>query len=191
MQTRPPLFQIEPAPHVVRWGWLLWLLWLVVATALLIDDFKSGVLSVALVLSAPFWVLWAGWPIYRGLGVWRRWQARGSRDRRDGGHFEFDGQPIRIFFDGERILWSADDVFDALAIHADARRAERVRQIVGRDGLTIEPASRLACFSERGLNAWLDRRTEPGAHKFRLWVDKQVIQPYRRRRELESGSEEE
>jgi hypothetical protein len=190
VQSRPPLFQIEPNPRIVRWGWLLWLLWLVVATALLIDDFKSGVLSLALVLSAPFWALWVGWPIYRGLGGWQRWQARARGGRRDGGHYEFDGQPIRTFFDGDRILWSADDVFDALAIHVDARRAERVRQIVGRDGLTAEPASRLLCFSERGLNAWLDRRSEPAAHKFRLWIDKQVIQPYRRRRELERGAKE-
>ena len=189
MTTRSPIFKTEPAPHIVRWGWLLWLLWLVVASALLIDDLKSGTLNLALVLSAPFWALWAGWLIYRGLGQLRRWQARSGVNHFDGSYHEFDGEPIRIFFDGDRIFWGADDVFNALNIAADARRVERVRQITGRDGLAPEPASGLMCFSERGLEAWLDRRSGPDVQKFRLWVERQIVRPYRRRRELEAPVE--
>lgn len=187
--THSPLFNTEPSPRVIRWGWLLWLLWLAVASSLLIDDFKSGTLNLALVLSAPFWALWAGWPIYRGLGWLQRWQTRSGVGGVDGNYYEFDGQPIRIFFDGDRIFWNADDVFQALNIDADARRSDRVRQITGRDGLAPEPSSGLLCFSERGLEAWLDRRTGPEVQKFRLWVDRQVVRPYRRRRELEAPVE--
>lgn len=190
MQTRPPLFQTEPAARIVRWGWLLWLLWLLVASALLIDDLKSGTLNLALVLSAPFWALWTGWLIYRGLALWWRWQARSGTGHLDGSYHEFDGQPIRIFFNGDSIFWGADDVFNALDIDADARRVERVRLITGRDGLAPEAASGLLCFSERGLQAWLDRRTGPEVQKFRLWVERQIVRPYRRRRELETPIEE-
>jgi hypothetical protein len=52
--------------------------------------------------------------------------------------------------------------------------------------LAPDPDTGMLCFSEKGLDAWLERRSDRVAHKFRIWRDKQVIEPYRRRRELEA-----
>jgi hypothetical protein len=73
-----------------------------------------------------------------------------------------------------------------LDIQGHQRNPERVRQIAGRDGLVRPPGSRLLAFSETGLRAWLDRRTDIGAHKFGRWVEHQVLEPRRRRRERDS-----
>ncbi|MGZ8255111.1 MAG: hypothetical protein ACXWVT_09680, partial [Burkholderiaceae bacterium] len=64
---------------------------------------------------------------------------------------------------------------------------ERGRLIAGRDGLAELPGSGLLAFSEAGLRAWLDRRAEPDALKFTRWVQGQVIDPYRRRREFDGA----
>jgi len=74
-------------------------------------------------------------------------------------------------------------VFDALGTEPYARDPERVRHIVGRDGLRQAPDSSLLYFSQKGLAAWLDRRTERTATQFARWVETQVVGPYRRRRE--------
>ena len=59
---------------------------------------------------------------------------------------------------------------------------ERGRIMAGRDGLS-EPAGfgRLA-FSEPGLAAWLERRTDADALRFRRWAQQEVIEPVRRGR---------
>jgi prophage antirepressor-like protein len=87
------------------------------------------------------------------------------------------------------VFFAANDVFDVLGTAAIAREPERVRQVVGRDGLRSVPGFNLLCFSEKGLLAWLDRRTDRQAALFARWVDTQVLRPYRRRRELEAGPE--
>jgi hypothetical protein len=182
--SRPLVINLHPSSTTLRRGWLAWGAWLVVASALLLQDLRGGVLTFALLLSAPFWALWIFWLFYRLLATWRRLQA----DREDwhGHYYEFDGQRIRILFDGDALRYVADDVFDALRIESDARRPERVRQIAGRDGLANEPLRRLLCFSDRGLDAWLERRTDQQASKFRRWLDTQVREPSRRRRERAS-----
>lgn len=178
----------DPDERVVRWGWTLWLLWGVIGGALVLADSKSGTLGFALVLTAPFWASWLLWPLYRGLRVWISWQAEGAWGDWQGNYYEFDGRQIRVLFAGDAIWFVTADVLDALGIRGHQRNLERIRQIAGRDGLAQPPNGRLLAFTEVGLKAWLDRRTDLTAHKFRRWVDKQVIEPYRRRQELETGS---
>jgi hypothetical protein len=184
MARVPSFLATDPDERVVRWGWMLWVLWGVIGGGLLLADRKSGALGFALVLTAPFWGVWLLWPLYRGLRVWASWLAEGAWSDWQGDYFEFDGRQIRILFAGDAVWFVAADVFDALGITGHQRNPERVRQVAGRDGLAVPPSGRLLAFSEVGLRAWLDRRTDLTAHKFRLWVDKQVLEPYRRRREF-------
>ena len=178
------LFAIDPGPTVLRWGWLLWFGWTVIGTGLLSEDLRSGNFVFAAVLAAPFWVLWALWPAYRLWAVGTRRFARSRWRIRQGEHFEFDGHPVRVVFDGDSIWFAADDVFDALRLQGRLRDPERGRLVAGRDGLALLPGSGLLAFSEAGLRAWLDRRTDADALKFTRWVDHQVVEPYRKRREL-------
>jgi hypothetical protein len=179
-----PLFAARPAPGVLRWGWFLWVTWSVIGTGLLSEDLRAGHFAFGAVLVAPFWVLWLLWPAYRGWAVWSGWFGHSRWRAREGAHYEFDGQPIRVVFDDELIWFAAEDVFDALRLQGRQRDPERGRLVAGRDGLCRLPGSGLLAFSETGLGAWLDRRTDADALKFAHWVRHQVIEPYRRRREL-------
>lgn len=183
-----PLLAIDPGASVLRWGWFLWLAWTVIGSGLLSEDLRAGRLAAAAVLAAPFWVVWVLWPVYR---LWAAWVRRFHHSRwalRHGEHYEFDGQPIRVLFDGDAIYLAADDVFDALHLTGRLRDPERGRLIAGRDGLLTLRDSDLLVFSEVGLHAWLERRQDADALKFMRWLETQVIAPYRRRRELESSA---
>jgi hypothetical protein len=180
----PNFLASDPDERVVRYGWQIWILWGVIGGALLLIDRQYVGLSFALVLTAPFWGVWLLWPLYRGFRRLLTWRAEAAWGEWQGRYYEFDGRQIRILFEDDAIWFVAADVFDALGIEGHQRNPERVRQIAGRDGLTRPPGSRLLAFSEIGLKAWLDRRTDIAAHKFGLWVDKQVIEPWRRREQM-------
>lgn len=178
----------DPDERTVRWGWVFWISWLLVGGALLFGDWKSGVIGLGAVLAAPFWALWLLWPLYRGARFALRHLRHAPLAAWDGRYFAFDDRQIRVLFDDEAIWVVAVDVFEVLGTPADARMPERVRQIVGRDGLQSAPDSTLLAFSEKGLAAWLDRRTERRALQFARWFQHEVVAPYRRRREREAPS---
>ncbi len=185
MDRRFSFLSQDPDERVVRWGWVLWFAWLAVGGALLLGDIRGGAPGLGAVLAAPFWGLWALWALYRGARVVLRWLRQSGWQQWSGPYYEFDGRQIRIVFDDDDVWFAAADVFDALETPRAARDPERVRQIVGRDGLRTAPGADLLSFSEKGLTAWLDRRTERTASSFERWVETQVVRPYRRRRELE------
>jgi hypothetical protein len=182
--TSPESSRFEPTPGALRWGWILWFVWLVIGGELLLRDLAAGGAgAISVVLVAPLWLIWLLWLL------WRAWTRIGPapQTRWHGNWFEFDGTPVRVLFEDETILLAADDVFDAFGLKGHARDPERVRAIAGRDSLVPRGAGGLRdtpFFTERGLRAWLERRTDAQAAKFVRWYETQVVAPYRRRREL-------
>ncbi|MFO0208752.1 MAG: hypothetical protein ACK54L_21845, partial [Betaproteobacteria bacterium] len=65
-----------------------------------------------------------------------------------------------------------------------ARDREHLRLMAGRDGVRFAPGTRLACFTERDLRAWLERRSGRRVGQFVHWLDTQVLVPHRRKLEL-------
>ena len=190
MDHRLSFLSQDPDERVLRWGWVFWFSWLAVGGALLLGDIRGGVPGLGAVLAAPFWGLWALWALYRGARLVLRWLRHSGWQEWSGQYYEFDGRQIRIVFDGDDIWFAAADVFEVLETAREARDPERVRQIVGRDGLRPAPGTDLLSFSEKGLAAWFDRRTDRTASLFARWIETQVVQPYRRRRELEATGDE-
>jgi hypothetical protein len=188
VSQRPSLLDHDPDARTVRWGWVFWWSWLLVGGALLHGDVKGGAPGLGVVLAAPFWALWALWPLYRGARFALRHLRHAPLAAWEGRYFAFDDRQVRVSFDADAIFVAADDVFDALATPAAARDPERVRQIVGRDGLQPAPDGPWLAFTEKGLAAWLDRRSERRALLFARWFDSQVVAPYRRRRAREAPS---
>jgi hypothetical protein len=185
MDRRLSFLAQDPDERTIRWGWVFWIAWAAVGGALLLGDYRGGAIGIGAVLAAPFWALWALWAAYRALRAFMRWQGAAAWGVPNGQHYEFDGRRVRVSFDGDNVWFAAGDVFDVLGTPSDARDPGRVRLIVGRDGLTELPSTGVLSFSEKGLAAWLDRRTDRTAGQFTRWVDTQVVAPYRRRRELE------
>ena len=182
-RSTSPLAQ-DPDERIVRWGWTIWIAWGVIGGALFLNDLRGGQAALSLVLVAPFWGLWLLWPVYRALRAWWFWQNEGAWGEWNGAYYEFDGRQIRVLTQDDSIWIVASDVFDVLGLHGRQRNAARARHVAGRDGLTHAPGSRLLAFTEKGIRAWLERRTDADANKFSRWLDNQVIAPYRRRREL-------
>lgn len=175
----------DPDQRIARWGWFLWVIWLIVGgvlTALLVR--VGGLASIVIVLIAPFWGAWLLWLIIRGARRYRGWVEASVWGEWNGSYFEFDGRQMRVLFDGDSIYIAAADVFDACGIGSRGRDIERARVIAGRDGVVPAPDTRLMCFTERGFRAWMERRTDQASGKFVQWFDRQVVSPYRRRREI-------
>jgi hypothetical protein len=180
---RPSLPRLDHDPDArgVRFGWLLF-----VGAAVLLGSiawmgvlpehtpFLAAALGVALV-----------WPAWR-LARWLRYALRDDTFAAwRGAYYEFDGRQIRILFDEEGQLWlAADDILDGFGLTGHARDRERLRLVAGRDGVRAAPGTRLQCFTERGLRAWLERRSERRAGQFVHWLDTQVLAPHRRKLEL-------
>jgi hypothetical protein len=175
----------DPDARSLRWTWILW----AAGTALLailvyLSPRERLPLFIALAALLLLWPLWRGgrwlWDAVRA-SAHQPWQGR---------YFEFDGRQIRVLVDDRDALWfCAADVFDVLGIAGSGRNPARARLSAGRDGLRPAPGTRLLCFTERGLAAWLERRTERRVAGFDRWLRTQVIGPHHRRLEMMGLSE--
>jgi hypothetical protein len=157
-----PLLTADPAPTVLRWGWFLWVSWAVVGTGLLGEDRDGGFL-LGVVLSAPFWALWLLWPVYRAWALWTRAARRSRGQEWQGNYYEFEGRAVRVLHDADGIWFAADDAFDALGLDDAQRDAER-------HFASDHPGSGAPVFSPERLAAWLDRRSDAAALRFREWA---------------------
>lgn len=156
-----------------------------VLAALLAIVLWRGVPPAAMPIVALYGGLLALWPVWRGS----RWLLQafkyGPHAAWQGAYYEFDGHQVRVVFDDEGAAWlGADDVLDVFGLRGHARNRERLRLIAGRDGVRRAPGTALLCFTERGLRAWLERRTERRVGQFVHWLDTQVLAPQRRKLEL-------
>jgi hypothetical protein len=172
----------DPDARLLRWGWLAFAVWAPMGLVQMWQALHAGEDAlVGVALSAPLWAAWLLWLLWRAAAALRRVAKQRAYGRWHGSYYEFDGRQIRIVFDGDEILVAAEDVFDALGIESRRREPERVRRIAGRDGLIERPGENLLVFTERGLRAWMQRRTDPAAVRFGRWFEAQVVGPRRKR----------
>lgn len=189
MSTSPPpndaSLAEDPDDRIARWGWFLWFVWLVVGGVLTARAAREGGLAnIVVVVLVPFWGAWLLWLAVRGRRWLHGWVAAGAWGEWNGSYFEYDGRQMRVLFAGDDVFVAVADVFDACGLANRNRDVNRARLIAGREGIVPAPDTRLLCFTERGLRAWMERRTDQAAGKFMLWFERTVIAPYRRRREM-------
>jgi hypothetical protein len=178
----------DPDQRLRRWGWLAFAAWTAVGGVQLVQAWRAGEDAiVGVALSAPLWAAWLLWLLWRGASALKEAARQRALRRWHGNFYEFRGRQIRIVFDGDEVLVAGDDVFDALGIDRRGRAPDRVRLLAGRDGLVELAAGRLLVFTERGLRAWLERRTDATAVKFGRWFEAEVAVPHRRRRARDAG----
>ncbi|MDZ7653137.1 MAG: hypothetical protein U5L03_11590 [Burkholderiaceae bacterium] len=184
--TPPPspprrrLVAADPDARSLRGGWILW----AIGTAVLIVASLATPperLPLMVVLAAALLL----WPLWRGGRRVIHVVLDSAHAPWQGVYYEFDGRQIRILVDDTEALWfCAADVFAVLEIAAGGREPARARLAAGRDGLRHAPGTRMLCFTERGLAAWLERRTERRVATFERWLQTQVIGPHHRKLEL-------
>lgn len=203
LAKRPSLPRLDHDPDArgVRFGWLLFAgaaVLLVVAVWRGVPPERTPFLAVVLGVA----MVWPAWRLARWLRHALREDALAAGR---GSYYEFDGRQLRILFDDEGQVWlAADDILDifgltgpardrepvalpggiTLTLTGPARDREHLRLMAGRDGVRFAPGIRLACFTERGLRAWLERRSGRRVGQFVHWLDTQVLVPHRRKLEL-------
>ena len=180
---RPSLPRLDHDPDArgVRFGWLLFAgvaLLLAVAAWRGVPPERTPFLAVVLGVAMV-------WPAWR-LALWLRHALREDvLAAWRGSYYEFDGRQLRILFDDDGQVWlAADDILDIFGLTGTARDREHLRLMAGRDGVRAAPGTRLQCFTERGLRAWLERRSGRRVGQFVHWLDTQVLVPHRRKLEL-------
>ena len=179
-KTPLPKLSADPDSQLVRWGWIAWIA-LTVFLAVRFFALRSNAPDLQLLSSVQLAALWLLWPLVRGGGALWRWMHAAPYAAWNGSYYEFDGRQIRVLFDDDALFLVADDVYVVLNVRGRATQAARVRAIAGREGLIRLPDRREVVFTERGLFAWLDRRTDAKAAAFRRWLELQVIAPHRKR----------
>ena len=172
----------DPDARLLRWGWLAFAAWAPIGGAQLWQAMRAGDDAlVGLALAVPAWAAWLLWLSWHVTSALRRTAVRRAYGRWHGSYHEFDGRQIRVVLDGSAIFVAAADVFDALGIERPRRQHERVRLLAGREGLVELHGGRLQAFTEAGLRAWMEKRTDATAVRFRRWFEKEVVGPRRRR----------
>jgi hypothetical protein len=174
-----PTLPADPDARLIRWGWIGWM----ALTLFLVVRFVAmGGSAISFIVTVQIAALWILWPLYRGGRALWHWMRAAPYARWNGSYYEFDGRQIRVLFDEDTVFVVAADVFDALGLSGRATDPQRGRAVAGREGLLRLPGRREIVFTERGLAAWLERRTEKKAAAFKRWFDLQVLAPHRKRR---------
>ena len=182
----PPrrLAALDPDARSVKAGWIAWgvaaLAFIAVLSVTPRDRLPLMLIGAALLLL---------WPVWRGGRLLWEQMLDASMQPWQGSYYEYDGRQVRVLVDDLDGMWfSAADVLDELGLEGKARDVGRARLIAGRDGLRAAPGERMLCFTERGLGAFLERRTDARSASFQRWLQTQVLRPHRRRLEIAAAS---
>ena len=175
--------QNDPDARMLRWGWLAFAAWTVIGGVLLILSLRAGAEgSTGIAFVAPLWAAWLLWLLWRAAVNARHWVGQRAYGEWHGNYFEFDGRQVRVMFEDDDIYFAAADIFDIFGIDTRSRAPERARLMAGRDGLLELPERKLLVFSESGLRAWMQRRSDRTATRFMAWLEKEGVGPHRTRR---------
>ncbi len=144
--------------------------------------------AIPWLMKAPLIALYVMWPLWQGGRLVLQKMREAPLAAWQGRYYAFGNFQIRVLVDeDDRLLIVATDVLDALGIEGRGRQAERIRAIVGRDGLRTVPRRGQLAFTETGMQAWLERSSRRDVERFALWLRPQVSEPHRRMLERGMG----
>ena len=134
-----------------RTAWLAWCAWGVIGSIFLFEDVAGGTGWLTMILTAPFWLMFALWPV---LWAWLRLREAPESVEMDE-DFPVAGKSIRVVQkDGERF---AEKASFAAVFPGEAGKLKETRKIPGGDEefFPFSAISRLAGENPE-LSAWLD-----------------------------------
>ena len=170
---------------------LIWMIWtgftLVLVWGWVAAPIRQSSDTIPWLVKAPVVALYLMWPLWQGARLALQKLREAPLATWQGRYYAFGSFQIRVLVDeDDRLLIMASDVLDALRIEGRGRRPERIRAIVGRDGLRTVPRTGQLVFTETGMQAWLERNSRQDVARFALWLRTQVSEPHRRM--LERGT---
>ncbi len=136
--------------------------------------------AVAAILSIPLWGVLLAKPIIVGVAAYFDSARKQPYAPWQGRYYEFQGTHIRIDeVDGQ--LWFCDA--DVLQVLGQKPSTAMKIAYADADYRTME-ASGLMAFSEAAVVRVISRIRHPEAGKFRFWIEREVIAPHHKRREM-------
>lgn len=154
-------------------------------------------LGVAALLAIPFFLWWIGlgvigllaalpmlaWIASRLLvshgGAAFGWIASLPMARWQGAYYSFNDVQVRVFEDEDELWFVAADVLKALGM----RGVPDSFLAIYPDGSRVVPGTRLAALNPAALEKMLGKRNEHEAIRFILWMKREVVMPWERKRE--------
>jgi hypothetical protein len=141
---------------------------------------KMGGLIPA-VCSAPIWGVLLAKPILEGLAGYYSWAKKQPYIPWQGRYYEFESIHIRVFEDDVGHLWFCDkDVLQALGQSV----SKTYRIAYAESDYREIPGERLMGFSENIVILVVSRIRHPSAGKFKFWLEREVLAPHHKRREM-------
>jgi hypothetical protein len=182
-RKRLPRLGDDPDAPTRRWIWLIWAgFTLALVWGWLAAPIHESADAISWLVKAPLIAVDLMWPLWQGARLVLQQMREAPLASWQGRYYEFENFQIRVLVDEEdRLLIVASDVLDALRIKGRGRQPERIRAIAGRDGLRTVPQIGEPVFTEKGMQAWLERNSRRDVARFALWLRTQVSEPHRRR----------
>jgi hypothetical protein len=138
---------------------------------------RQGVFG--LVWAAPLWGVLLARPIVESVSVLARGIKASALDTRGARLYTFRSHDIRVFFEDRRPWIVEPDLLAVLGLEPDPERTRRYDATefdrIGSTGLKG--------FSEAGVLRVLAGSRHPDVIKLRLWLEREIFAPARRRRE--------
>ena len=136
--------------------------------------------TVSLVVCAPLFGVALARPILELMEEAAQATTRAAFRDLDGRHFHYKGILVDVVEDADSYRWMR---------LADVRKivtglpADQVLRNLFPEGLQDPPASKAVCIKAEALLQYLQKATDPGTLRFKLWLEREVVMPAIRLRE--------
>lgn len=135
-------------------------------------------------ISVVLWGVMMAKPIVELGANWFNWARREPYEKWQGNYYEFANVQIRIFGrDGatqQKLWFAAPDILKVLG----EKPSRKLELIYGPAEYWVFPEENVAAFSEEGVKKCLAASRHPNAISMRLWIEREVIKPHRKKLEI-------
>ena len=136
--------------------------------------------TVSLVVCAPLFGVALARPILELLEESAQTARRMAFRDVDGRHFVYKGTPLDVIDDTDSYRWLR--LADVRKI-VTALPADRVLRSLHPEGLQDMNSAKDSCIKAEALLQYLQKATDPGSLRFKLWLEREVVMPAIRIRE--------
>jgi hypothetical protein len=184
MAGRPPRNARAMSIGRIAWMWA-WRLAIVLAVVWQIYRFQGTHTMIAFVLMIPIIGVLLAKPVIESLGAWFNWARKQPYEKWQGNYYEFANIQIRIVEDGDTLWFCDADVFSVLEIPS-SMVSTRINLLAPGERKYLEEHG-LHALSEQGVLRLLEKAPHRDALPMKHWIEREVIKPFRRKRELREG----
>ncbi len=106
------------------------------------------------------------------------WMSRMPMRKWQGVYYAFNDVQVRVYEDDDQLWFVATDVLKSL----DMRGIPDSFLAIYPDGCKVVPGTRLSALNPAALEAMLGKRNEREAVRFLLWMRREVVKPWEKKR---------